>query len=100
MMKRTFTWSMWWLNHNPGNGPKYRWLLQDKCLRLNPILKVESLYDTPILEKEIRNRNADSAYTTLEMGLILESWDDDDAIVSFSMDELLSYLLVQILNPK
>ena len=64
-------------------------------------VKVESLYDIPILEKEIRNRNADSAYVQLiDMGLIQESWDEDDAFVSFEMDELLSYLLAQILEPK
>ena len=41
-----------------------------------------------VLEKEIRNRNADSAYVQLiDMGLIQESWDEDDAFVS-AMDEL------------
>ena len=34
------------------------------------------------------------------MGILQEFWQDDDAYVCFSMDELLSYLLVQIVEPQ
>ncbi len=93
-------------SQNPGQGyPNRKRFLVALARQLFSLesesVKVESLYDIPVLEKEIRNRNADSAYVQLiDMGLIQEGWHEEEAFVSFAMDELLSYLLAQILEPK
>jgi tetratricopeptide (TPR) repeat protein len=66
----------------------------------NDSIPRERLYEVALLQKALQNPQKDSAYVQLlDLGVLLEEWDDDRCLVRFAFDRLFEFMLAEHHDP-